>query len=68
MLFDVPLPELTALRSPFPGMEVVLHHDSGPGGSPGQRYVMRGEALTYPLAAGPYPDPGPMQVYLLQSA
>jgi hypothetical protein len=60
--------EVTALRSTFPGMQVGVRNDSGSAGSPNQRYVLRYESLAFPISAPPYPEPGPMQVYLLQSS
>ena len=63
-----PLPnlpaELTAVRSTFPGMSVVLRPDSGSSGSADQQYFLRYEAL--PAAkTGTQPTPGPLQVYLV---
>jgi hypothetical protein len=67
-----PLPnlpaEITTVRSPFPGMTVELRDDSGSSGSATQQYFLRDEGLATPVGAPPYPDPGPLQVYLVQSS
>lgn len=63
--------EITTLRSTFPAMKVVVENDSGSSGSNTERYVIRWEALPTNQDAPrnpPYPDPGPLQVYLLTSS
>lgn len=73
---EVPLvsglpPEITTLRSSFPGMGVVTSNDAGASGSTRERYILRWEALptNNDLPRNPpYPDPSPLQVYLLQSS
>jgi hypothetical protein len=61
-------PEITTLRSTFPTMAVQLRNDSGSSGSLTQQYFLRYEALPTPVGSPPYPDPGPLQVYLVQSS
>jgi hypothetical protein len=67
-----PLPnlpaELTTLRSTFPNMSVVLRPDSGTSGSATQQYFLRYEGLAAPVSKAPFPTPGPLQVYLVQSS
>jgi len=63
--------EITTLRSTFAGMQVQVRNDAGSSGSANQRYVLRWEALPTNMDAPrnpPYPDPSPLQVYLLQSS
>jgi hypothetical protein len=66
-----PLPnlpaELTALRSTFPNMAVQLRPDSGSSGSANQQYFLRYEAPPAAVTKAPFPDPSPLQVYLVQS-
>jgi hypothetical protein len=63
--------EITTLRSTFPGMQVQERGDLGSSGSSNEKYVLRWEALptNNDLPRNPpYPDPSPLQVYLLQSS
>lgn len=63
--------EITTLGSTFPGMQVQVRDDLGTSGSSGQRYVLRWEALPTNMDQPrnpPYPDPSPLQVYLLQAS
>lgn len=73
---EVPVPaslpsEVTALRSSFPGMGVQIRGDLGSSGSADEKYVLRWEALPTNHDRPrnpPYPDPSPLQVYLLRSS
>lgn len=63
--------EVTTLRSTFPGMQVQIRSDLGSSDSSDERYVLRWEALPTNMDQPrnpPYPDPSPLQIYLLQAS
>ncbi|HEX3815131.1 MAG TPA: BNR repeat-containing protein [Mycobacteriales bacterium] len=60
--------ELTTVRSTFPNMVVELRGDIGSAGSPTQKYLLRYEGLQPPVSKPPYPDPSPLEVYLVESS
>ncbi len=60
--------ELTAVRSSFPNMVVELRGDAGSSGSSTQKYLLRYEGSSVPVNSAPYPDPSPLEVYLVKSA
>lgn len=67
-----PLPNLpasmTTVESSFPGMAVQLRPDNGSSGATNQQYFLRYEALPSAPSKAPYPDPSPLEVYLVQSS
>lgn len=63
--------DITALRSTFPGMQVQVRGDLGAAASTDEKYVLRWEALPTNMDRPrnpPYPDPSPLQVYLLKAS
>lgn len=60
--------ELTVVRSSFPNMVVELRGDVGSAASPAQKYLLRYEGASPAVTKAPYPDPSPLQVYLVQSS
>jgi hypothetical protein len=49
-------------------MVVELRGDIGSAGSPTQKYLLRYEGLQPPVSKPPYPDPSPLEVYLVESS